>query len=237
MSLYYQDDYVTLYHGDCLTDHREWLDADVLVTDPPYGVAVRTGRTVGAGADGRREHAAKLREAGVHRIKNDGDTKVRDAVVEAWGDRPAIVFGSWRKPRPENTRQRLLWVKAAPGTGMARGDIQPWISKDEEIYILGNPARFAHARVDSNVYITTEHRGAEVRRIGHPTPKPLDLMEKLVDKCPTGLIADPFAGSGSTLIAARNLGRNAIGVELEERYCEIIAKRLDQQVIDFEALM
>ena len=237
MSLYYQDEHVTLYHGDCLAEHREWLDADVLVTDPPYGVAVRTGRTTGKSTADRRKHAAKLREAGTQKIKNDGDTQARDAVVEAWGDRPAIVFGSWRKPRPENTRQRLLWVKTDPGTGLASGKTQPWISKDEEICILGSPTRFAHPRVDSNVYITTEHRGTEVRKIGHPTPKPLDLMEKLIDKCPAGLIADPFAGSGATLIAARNLGRKVVGVEIEERFCEIIAKRLDQQVIDFGSLV
>ena len=85
MSLYYQDEHVTLYHGDCLTEHREWLDADVLVTDPPYGVAVRAGRTVGATAADRTKHAAKLREAGTQKIKNDGNTQARDAVVEAWG--------------------------------------------------------------------------------------------------------------------------------------------------------
>lgn len=70
-----------------------------------------------------------------------------------------------------------------------------------------------------------------------PKSPPFPLMESLVSRCPPGIVADPFAGSGATLVAARNLGRKAIGVELEEKYCEIIAKRLDQQVIDFEALM
>ena len=237
MSLYYQDEQVTLYHGDCSTEHQEWLDADVLVTDPPYGISVRAGRTTGGTKDERREHAARLRSQGAQKIKNDHSTEARDSALDLWGDRPALVFGSWRVPRPKGTRQRLLWIKTDPRTGLASPKQQPWISKDEEIYVIGSPVRFGGERVDSNVYITSEVRSFEVANIGHPTPKPIPLMEMLVKKCPPGVIADPFAGSGATLIAARNLGRKAIGVELEEKYCEIIAKRLDQQVIDFGALM
>ena len=92
---YYQDDYVTLYHGDCLTEHREWLDADVLVTDPPYGISwTRRKGWSGAG------HVTESRARGV--IKNDADTDARDQALGSWGSKPAIIFGTWKRPATAN---------------------------------------------------------------------------------------------------------------------------------------
>ncbi|MBP6997982.1 MAG: site-specific DNA-methyltransferase [Phycicoccus sp.] len=206
---YYEDDAVTLYHGDCLELADLWTCADVLVTDPPYGVAYTSGW-----ADHRP-------------IAGDGDVGIRDQVLDLWGMKPAVVFGKWSQPRPAATRARLIWSKA-PDPGM--GDLSfPWGNSDEEIYVLGHGFK---GKRGPNVI--TCQKPPVGNRDSHPTPKPLALMESLIDRCPPGIIADPFAGSGSTLVAAKALGRKAIGVELDERYCEIAARRLSQGVLDFE---
>ena len=223
MTLYYQDNHVTLYHGDCLTEHREWLDADVLVTDPPYGMSFTQGKGVNGGKGWTSRHTGT-------EIAGDTTTEARDSALEDWGEKPAIVFGTWKQPRPGNVRTTLIWDKVV-STGMGALDI-PWRPSHEEIYVLGSGfvGKRGHGVLRHSLPTISDERK------WHPTPKPLSLMVDLVAKCPPGAIADPFAGSGATIVAARDLGRHVIGVELEEKYCEIIAKRLDQQVIDFEAL-
>ena len=221
MGLYYQDDYVNLYHGDCLTEHQEWLEADVLVTDPPYGIP--GGRVGRHDRGGRQVHA----DAAWDRLE------VRDSVLVAWGeDKPRLVFGTPKDSNPPAYRGvPIIWDKGeSPGMG---DHTWPFGANYEVIWVRGEG--WAGKRINSIIRFINPSNAAAT--VGHPTPKPVPLMEKLVAYAPPGAIADPFAGSGATLIAARNLGRKAIGVELEEKYCEIIAKRLDQQVIDFDSLV
>lgn len=220
MKPYYQDDSVTLYHGDCL-EITEWLDADVLVTDPPYGMAFVQGRCVNGQSSGWTSRWTDTRIAG------DESTAVRDAALAAWGNRPALVFGTWKRPAPPGVRETLVWDKVV-STGMGALDI-PWRPSWESIYVLGSG--FTGQRSHGVLRHSLPTLAPE-RRL-HPTPKPVSLLHELIAKCPEGVVGDPFAGSGSTLVAARNLGRKAIGVELEERYCELIAKRLDQMCLDF----
>jgi site-specific DNA-methyltransferase (adenine-specific) len=218
MKPYFQNDLITLYHGDCL-EVTKWLEADVLVTDPPYGISWK-GITTGL-----NKAYFKHKDG----IANDGDSATRNEVLNLWGVKPAIVFGSWRIPRPTQTEHRLIWHKQ----GQAPGPLNaPFMTQDEEIYILGKGFVSTSPPLRS-VITTKENRSTEVSRVGHPTPKPIGLMETLINRCPSGVIADPFAGSGSTLLAARNLGRKAIGVEMEEKYCELIANRLSQEAFDF----
>lgn len=211
---YYRDDQVTLWHGDCL-EIDAWLTADVLVTDPPYGVAHLSGW-----------------DAPTRAIANDATVHARDAVLAAWGRKPAAIFGTWKAARPANVRHLVVWDKS-DGTGCGMGDLDAaWGNSHEEIYFLGEWKRGQRPRQASVIRSSTGMRSLS-GAVGHPTPKPVPLMERIILQSPPGSIADPFAGSGATLLAARNLGRRAIGVEMEERYCEIIARRLDQQCFDF----
>lgn len=213
MTPYYQDENVTLYHGDCL-ENTAWIEADTLITDPPYGMAFESSRIPG----NRRP------------IANDADAAARDEALRLWGDRPAAVFGTWRVAKPAGVRQVLIWDKRGAGPGM--GDLSTAFgTSHEEIYLLGHWEKRAARR--GSVITTESSPSGLTTRIGHPTPKPVGLMEILASAAPPGVITDPFSGSGATLLAARNLGRKAIGVEIEERYCELIARRLDQQCFDF----
>ena len=215
---YYEDDFVTLYHGDC-REVTAWLQADVLVTDPPYGTQFSKDNP--KGGYGRRQNSGLGPEGFV--IANDGTTETRDEALGAWGTRgPVLVFGSPRLPDPPGEwADRLVWDKKRPG--MNGG---PWRYRHESIFVTAGFERRSNASV--SILIDFPEQSLHIHG------KPIGLMTALVDCAPLGAtIADPFTGSGSTLVAAKNLGRKAIGVELDERYCEIAARRLSQDVLDF----
>lgn len=213
---YYHDHQITLYHGDA-REITDWAtSADVLVTDPPYGVAYRG--VVDRGP-----------------IAGDQDTTLRDTLLTMWRehgpDRAALVFGQWQASPPTGERARLTWAKGCGGMGDTR---IPWVPDTEIIHILGTTwdrATTGHKRESSVINFTNKASGStgEAALYDHPTPKPADLMRYLIDRCPPGSIADPCAGSGGTVIGTIRAGRPIIAVELEERYCETIAKRVTQE--------
>lgn len=218
---YYQDELVTLYNGDC-RDIRAWLLADVLITDPPYGRGWKQG-TIG-------DHAKNDASRG---ITNDRDTSVRDDALALWGSGPAIVFGDLMLAPPVGTKHVCIYHKTDGAAGL-RGAIAGVRRDAEAIYLIGAWPSGLGGR--SAVFAArgqiTGSQGAVARSGGHPHTKPGDVMEALLTLT-EGVVADPFAGSGSTLVAAKRLGRRAVGIEIEERYAELAASRLAQDVLDF----
>ncbi len=224
MKPYYDDGQCVIYHGDC-REITEWVSADVLLTDPPYGIEYVSGMNRGG-----KGATFKSKFKGVE-VVGDRSTALRDWALAVWHYRTALIFGSWKAARPQGVRHVLQWEK---GNHVGMGDLSlPWRPNVEEIYVIGQG--FAG------------HRGSSVLRYNapspnftppelrfHPTQKPLPLMHALLSKCPEGIVADPFMGSGTTLVAAKNVGRRAVGIEIEERYCEVAAKRLQQEVLPLE---
>lgn len=209
MNPYYQDSYATLYHGDSC-ELLPQLQGDVVLTDPPYGV--------GVDYDAFNDSPEEL-------VKLVGKVF---PLIKAVAPRIALTPGIaniWRYPPADWV---LAWIVPA-GAGSSIWGFTTW----QPVLVYGQDPYLKHGmgrRPDS----ITQTESAQTN--GHPCPKPIDVWQRIllrVSVLPTDVIIDPFAGSGTTLVAAKNLGRKAIGIELSERYCEIAAERMSQGAFDF----
>lgn len=209
MKPYYEHAGITIYHGDCRHILPQLGRFDLLLTDPPYGI----------GRDGMRESTS------------------------SHGGRKAYEFMGWDSTTPPAevfelmlaaTDHQIIWggnyfTRCLPAS-------MGWLVWDKGQRIAQSDGELAFTSLDRALRIYTLNRvalmtdGAE-----HPTQKPIALMKWCITQVPHAIrsLIDPFAGSGTSLIAAKELGIIATGIELEERYCEIAAKRLMQEVIKF----
>ena len=200
MKPYYQHAGITIYHGDCREILQTLERFDLLLTDPPYGLASRlAGGTWGAKYAG-----------GLHWDQEAPDVAALLPVADA-----AVVWGGNYFALPPR-RCWLVWRKLGAVRTMADCDLA-WTTLDA-------PSRcFSYSIAAMNA-----------ERVPHPTQKPLAVIAWCLSLFPDAhSVIDPFMGSGTTLVAAKNLRRRAIGIEIEEKYCEIAAKRLSQEVFDF----
>lgn len=206
-----------LFEGDCLEVLPTLGTVDAVVTDPPYGIAYQSG------------YATDALWSGGRKIANDHDTSIRDQFLAVWAASqatPALVFGSRRAPLPDGCRMVLVWDKG-PALGMGALDL-PWKPSSEEIYVIGKG--FIGARDESNViYCPPVQSMAKNGRL-HPNEKPVALIERLLRKCPPGVVFDPFMGSATTGVACIREGRRFIGVELDPEYFDIACERIEMEM-------
>ncbi len=231
MRPYYDDGQITIYHGDC----RDVLptipeaSVDLLLTDPPYGVGFDYGTGLNDSMAEYPEFIWPIVSLGETRVRSGGIVAVYQSELHArrwheWFPRDYRLFALpktfaqlGRSALPGATDFALIWAR---DEWPKQADVVSWQPSDARNWWVCNTSAI--------------RRGPEK---DHPCPRPLDGVTRLISiLCPpNGAVIDPFMGSGTTLRAAKDLGRRAIGIELEEKFCEIAVKRLAQQVLPLTA--
>ena len=198
---YYQNELVTIYHGDCLDILPELGPVDLVLTDPPYGINWDTNYS-------RFSKGEKDKD----QVCNDNKPfnpmpflKYNNVIL--WGANhycDKLPYGSW-----------LLWDKRnADGTSFLSDGEIAWWNHGRGVYIKSISGQ-RHRAISNGL---------------HPTQKPVELMMWCMEKSKAvGVVLDPYLGSGTTAIACERLKRRWIGIEIEEKYCEIAAKRIEQE--------
>jgi len=216
---YYEHNGITIYHGDCW-EILPNLTGDALVTDPPYGIGWRRG---------------------------------------SWDDDPAAYPDLMRWLVEEGNRLGgwCFVFQAMPNIGR----FHEWFPEGWRVFAAcknfaqvrptgvwhsWDPVVFWNTKPNTKPNTTTVNRDFHVGNVagifgeqnGHPCPRPLDTMRQIVAIATPehGIVVDPFCGSGTTLLAAKQLYRRAIGIEVNEEYCEIAARRLAQEVLPLEVV-
>lgn len=217
MKPYYEHAGITIYHGDCREILPTLPKVDLVLTDPPYGISHPTDYAA-------RGRGALAKCTDYSPVFNDDESFNPDIFLKF----PCVLFGAnYFGDKLPPSSGWIVWDKRVmQGVGVndqSDGELA-WSNFIKGVRI------FRHMW---NGFWRDSERGTAF----HPTQKPVALFEWIISLrwTPEGTILDPFMGSGTTLVAAKNLGRKAIGIEIEEKYCEIAAKRLAQSVLNFES--
>ena len=249
MKPYYEHGGITIYHGDC----REVLptladeSVDMIWTDPPYGHNNLDGDLAAS-----RVGVRGARQAAPTPIANDSPEefrKVMDAMLTeaarvlkadcccccccGGGGGPSPTF-AWVAERMD--REGLAFFHAVIWDKSGRGNWLGWrYRRNYEMVMVAHRVGGKLRWADDALAVPNIVRMAPPRNRLHPNEKPQELSSKFISlhSYPDDLVLDPFMGSGTTLSAAKGLGRRAIGIDTAEAYCEIAARRLSQEVFEF----
>lgn len=233
MKPYYERGGIVLYHGDAREVLPSVAQCDLLLTDPPYGIAYRSNARNSMGAfapiAGDNDPAAMV---GVLAMALQSIRPFGHVYIFGPLDLSALRLGG---------RMELIWDKEIVG----QGDLSlPWGLSHERI-TFGVHVKSEKNRAEGRGNGAARQRRASVLRFQrqhsaqnalHPTEKPVRLLRELIESSSHigDVVLDPFVGVGSTLVAAQCECRRAIGIEIDERYCEIAARRLQQGVLPLE---
>jgi len=247
---YYEDSAVQLFHGDCRAILPTLAPVDHVITDPPYSEYVHSRSRRGGSDAPMLDGAGRVvAAASFNRVKEFGfealtpELRLSIAIMVGHDTRRwVLVFSDtesahlWSNDLVDAGLEyiRTLFWRKVGGTPQFTGD-RPAVAC-EAITACHRAGRKRwngggkHGFYDVPI---VRNRGGNDPRV-HTTQKPLELMTQLVADFtdPGDLILDPFAGSGTTLVAAKRLGRRAIGIELDERYCASAAQRLAQGALE-----
>lgn len=246
MKPYYDSDGITIYHGDCLTVLSEIRDVDLVITSPPYNLDASSSfrhtqskplwghRPLIADGYGTHDDAMPWPEY------EDWQRVVLTACWESLSDEGAIFYN--HKPR---FRDGEMWLPLSLNPGLPLRQIVIWdrgngmnfaptyyLPIHEWIVIFAKEAFRLTARGAGemgDVWRFPPESGSQ-----HPAPFPVGLPARIIETTAPSLVLDPFMGSGTTLRAAKNAGVQAVGIDIEERYCEMAVQRLAQGVLAFE---
>jgi len=226
MQPYYQHAGITIYHGDC-TELVATLPRGLMVTDPPYNI-------------GYHYHAYHDRRAA-------GDywtwlqAVLRPPVIvihypeqmfplsRALGCDPQKVVAWVYHGNRQRQYRSLAWFGTAPDLSLVKQPYKDPYHKRVRDRASGGCAIYDWWHIE-------QVKAGTADKTAHPCQIPIVVMTRMLQTTPTpDTVLDPFCGSGTTLLAAKRLGRPAIGIELEERYCEVAASRLAQEVLPFAA--
>jgi site-specific DNA-methyltransferase (adenine-specific) len=208
MQPYYEQDGIVIYHGDArdVLPMIESESVDLVLTDPPYGLNIAEWDAA---------------------VPYDLPDRFPASTVVWFGSAPRFAADPSLFSTPPD--RALIW---APSFTLSRTRANGLAYRWHPIYAWRLPKKHDGPTWD---FLSTPTECGNWWK--HKCTKPLALMTKLAGFCPiNGLILDPYMGSGTTLVAAKQLGRRAIGIEIEEKYAEIAAKRLQQAVLPLQGV-
>jgi len=215
---YYAEPGITIYNADCREVLASLPKVDLILTDPPYGVNFAGKAT---------KHTSSNGKLGGYLGVDDGELgpSVIRSLLASGGQRAAVFPGirkMFRYPEPDD----VGCVFCPSGAGIGKWG-----------FVCYHPILFYGERAQNALYPTSMSSFHTAKVDGHPCPKPIEWMIWLLrlSSVESETVLDPFMGSGTTLVAAKQLGRSAIGIEIEERYCRIAVDRLRQEVLPLES--